>query len=261
MLFLITLFIFSCNKDDEAIGSCTDGIQNGIETGIDCGGACLACPTCNDGVQNGTETGIDCGGVDCFACAEPTCLDGIQNGNEEGIDCGGDCQQCYEVGSTGPGGLRVFYDKGNYEDGWRYLELGPSFSTSIPWGCSNIFSGATSFEVGDGLANTNLVLESFFNDECDSEPRAVYFSYWAYIPNGVSDYFLPSVDELKILFEADSSLRPSSGRYWTSTEVDAVDAYVVDFGAANVEDSAYTYFKVPTNGSQGSAFALSIRRF
>ncbi|MEL6660635.1 MAG: M14 family zinc carboxypeptidase, partial [Bacteroidota bacterium] len=40
-------------------------------------------PTCNDGIQNGSETGVDCGGPDCAAC--PTCDDGIQNGNETGV--------------------------------------------------------------------------------------------------------------------------------------------------------------------------------
>jgi hypothetical protein len=30
--------------------------------------SCAACPTCSDGIQNGTETGIDCGGTICPAC-------------------------------------------------------------------------------------------------------------------------------------------------------------------------------------------------
>ena len=61
---------YGCNKDE---ATCTDGIQNGDETGIDCGGSsCTACPTCDDGVQNGDETGIDCGG----SCS--TCLVGAQ---------------------------------------------------------------------------------------------------------------------------------------------------------------------------------------
>ncbi len=74
--------------------TCTDGIQNGEETGIDCGGPnCPACPTCDDGIQNGDETGIDCGGPDCPSC--PSCNDGIQNGNETGVDCGGpECSAC-----------------------------------------------------------------------------------------------------------------------------------------------------------------------
>lgn len=74
--------------------SCEDGIQNGQETGVDCGGPdCAACPTCDDGIQNGQETGVDCGGPDCPDCA--TCNDGIQNGQETGVDCGGpDCPAC-----------------------------------------------------------------------------------------------------------------------------------------------------------------------
>lgn len=49
--------------------SCSDGIQNGNETGVDCGGPdCPACPTCNDGIQNGDETGVDCGGSSCAPC-------------------------------------------------------------------------------------------------------------------------------------------------------------------------------------------------
>ena len=47
-------------------------------------------PTCSDGIQNGDETGIDCGGTVCQACETPaTCSDGIQNGQETGVDCGG----------------------------------------------------------------------------------------------------------------------------------------------------------------------------
>ena len=60
-----------------SISTCTDGIQNGNETGVDCGGSdCPVCPSCTDGIQNGSETGVDCGGPDCAAC--PTCTDGIQ---------------------------------------------------------------------------------------------------------------------------------------------------------------------------------------
>ena len=50
--------------------SCSDGIQNQGETGIDCGGPCGACPTCSDGIQNQGETGIDCGGP-CSPCPPP----------------------------------------------------------------------------------------------------------------------------------------------------------------------------------------------
>ncbi|MGB1205129.1 MAG: hypothetical protein ACPG5B_05755, partial [Chitinophagales bacterium] len=55
-----------------AAPTCFDGMMNGDETDVDCGGAnCDACPTCNDGMMNGDETGVDCGGATCDAC--PTC--------------------------------------------------------------------------------------------------------------------------------------------------------------------------------------------
>ena len=86
--------------------TCFDGIQNGGETGIDCGGPCQPCPpapTCFDFIQNGDETGIDCGGI-CPACLPtPTCFDGIQNGGETGIDCGGPCSACPPGGSQNVG--------------------------------------------------------------------------------------------------------------------------------------------------------------
>ncbi len=73
--------------------TCGDGIQDGTETDVDCGGnACNPCintkrcrgggdcvstictngicvgPECGDHVTDGTETDIDCGGIDCAAC-------------------------------------------------------------------------------------------------------------------------------------------------------------------------------------------------
>lgn len=73
--------------------TCSDGIKNGNEIGVDCGGSCPPCISCSDGIQNGSETDIDCGGTDCPPCI--SCTDGLQNGNETGIDCGGsDCPPC-----------------------------------------------------------------------------------------------------------------------------------------------------------------------
>ena len=84
--------------------SCSDGVQNGNETGRDCGGGCSACPpTCSDGVRNAAETGIDCGG-NCNALC-PTCDDGIMNGDERGVDCGGSCPN-----PVCPGGIHGYLE-------------------------------------------------------------------------------------------------------------------------------------------------------
>ena len=70
-ILLFFLSLTGCTDDV----SCTDGIQNGNETGIDCGGDCDPCPTCLDGIQNQGETGVDCGGpcVECFDCFSIYC--------------------------------------------------------------------------------------------------------------------------------------------------------------------------------------------
>ncbi|MEM9143649.1 MAG: DUF4856 domain-containing protein [Bacteroidota bacterium] len=81
---LALLFLAACSDDDDAG---TDDVD--------------AVATCEDGIMNGNETGVDCGG-DCAACeVEPTCDDGIQNGEETGVDCGGSCEPC----DTGAGFL------------------------------------------------------------------------------------------------------------------------------------------------------------
>lgn len=106
--------------------TCSNGQQDGAETGVDCGGP--DCPRCGppaDLCSNGQldeqwgETDVDCGGIDaCGAtcdvgqscssrmdcesktciggtCAEPTCSDNVKNGQETDRDCGGpDCQTC-----------------------------------------------------------------------------------------------------------------------------------------------------------------------
>ena len=80
--------------------SCVDGVLNQNESKVDCGGVCPPCPSCVDAVKNGQETAPDCGGPECPAC--PSCTDGILTNNwiggppwtrkwEDGIDCGGPC--------------------------------------------------------------------------------------------------------------------------------------------------------------------------
>ncbi len=103
--------------------TCTDGVQNGDETGVDCGGSCTPCST-GDGKCDGvapfdrTKTykegdkiihnntlyelknrrWVNLGTCDSTVTT-PTCTDGIKNGSETGVDCGGSCTPC----STGNG--------------------------------------------------------------------------------------------------------------------------------------------------------------
>ncbi|MDO9633911.1 MAG: gliding motility-associated C-terminal domain-containing protein, partial [Paludibacter sp.] len=78
--------------------NCYNGVKDGTETGVDCGGNCPPCNsqsnTCNNGVQDGNETGVDCGG-DCRPCGSiEQCNDCKMNGDETFVDCGGSCKPC-----------------------------------------------------------------------------------------------------------------------------------------------------------------------
>ena len=76
---------------DLYVPTCTDGIKNGNESDVDCGGVCGKC-----------ANGLACGGsADCQSgvctgarCQAPTCADGVKNGNESDTDCGGTCPHC-----------------------------------------------------------------------------------------------------------------------------------------------------------------------
>jgi hypothetical protein len=74
-----------------AATQCSDGIKDGNETAVDCGGNCPS--GCVNG--QGCLTDKDCASAVCDPvnnlCVATTCQDGIQDGSETGVDCGGTC--------------------------------------------------------------------------------------------------------------------------------------------------------------------------
>src|SRR6185436_5964222 len=74
-------------------GTCDDGIRNGDEVDVDCGGSrCTALgKRCADG--EGCIVPGDCESSSCqgATCKPPTCMDGVRNGNEVDVDCGAAC--------------------------------------------------------------------------------------------------------------------------------------------------------------------------
>ena len=220
------LMMVSCG-DDEPVSSCTDGIKNGSETGIDCGGDCTACATCNDGMQNGTEIDVDCGG-DCPDC--PTCIDGIQNGIETGVDCGGDCGYC--IGDIGPGGGIVFYDNGESSSGWRYLESSTSDQNSlVSWGANDEFVGMTSGAIGAGFENTNWI-----GSQGVAIPSAI-LTCVTLNSGGKSDWYLPSTEELRQMYlnrDIIGGFVTNEAAYWSSTEGSLNVAWLLSFSTSNL---------------------------
>lgn len=81
------------NGCEFALPTCFDGIRNGQETGVDCGGP--ECSPCVDGQSCGG--GGDCQSGTCIngRCIPASCVNGVQDGNETGVDCGGgSCFPC-----------------------------------------------------------------------------------------------------------------------------------------------------------------------
>ncbi|CAF1164735.1 unnamed protein product [Adineta steineri] len=72
--------------------TCFDGLMNGDETDIDCGGSCLTCAAGQKCILT-----KDCDNAQCTndTCANATCNDGLQNNGETDVDCGGSkCLPC-----------------------------------------------------------------------------------------------------------------------------------------------------------------------
>ncbi len=106
-------------------------------------------------------------------------------------------QAIYQVGDKGPAGGIVFYDKGNASGGWRYFEVATSDAGSgIPWDTGNYLDVTTSTTIGSGKANTEAIIEALGS--------GIYAAQLCrgLATGGFNDWFLPSKDELNLLYTA-----------------------------------------------------------
>ena len=150
------------------------------------------------------------------------------------------------VGDQGPAGGYIFYDKGNYSDGWRYLEAAPAGNeyTSKVWGGYGTSVERTGTAVGTGKSNTERIVARFGN----AEPYKRKTDYAAKLcadlvvnKDGTVyyDWFLPSKDELDLIFQNlyGNNLGGFSGDfYWSSSESDASNAWFQYFLNGDQED-------------------------
>ena len=150
----------------------------------------------------------------------------------------------YALRDIGPAGGYIFYDKGYYSksdfrvvkaapgpgpiappsDAWRYLEAAPNDqSPDAAWGCEGIsISGADGTTVGTGEQNT-LDVEA----GCTTPDTAADICANLGL-GGYNDWFLPSKDELNMMYENLKVAGVGSlvdGSYWSSSELDANDAW------------------------------------
>jgi len=142
-------------------------------------------------------------------------------------------QKGYNIGDRGPAGGIVFYDKGSYSEGWRYMEAAPAETEfKARWG--NPRNVSTSTGIGTGRQNTRLIGEGAAQ-QCAQLKIG-----------GYCDWFLPSKDELNLMFDTlkQRGLDHFDLWYWSSSQIDAYSAWGQWFtygGQDNgSKDSTYT---------------------
>ena len=185
----------------------------------------------------------------------------------------------YKVGDTGPAGGYIFYDcdadndSGNAdglissECGWRFLEAAPENVGKYVFGYyrtsdtgSNTAVG-TSAEIGKGKANTEKLVETMgattYKAESGSEKKVcAAAACLGYEKNGYKDWFLPSSDELKQMYEnliKAEVVTFDTGFYWSSFENPA--------GGTVAQMLVYSNGKIMPISRGTSAYELPVRSF
>ena len=146
----------------------------------------------------------------------------------------------YIVGQAGPAGGTVFYDKGCYSDGWRYLEVNNS---TIAYGLMN--NGST--------AGFNLLVNSFESLGKGYENSLYYSNVQSIINclnftiNGFSDWYLPNVPELNLITLNLPNFLTQTNYHSSSKVSGAVTFYnfnVVTGNRSNTNSTA-NYYTIP----------------
>ena len=119
------------------------------------------------------------------------------------------------IGQTGQAGGVVFYDKGYYSNGWRYLESSVQDQGSdVLFGCYDTPIIPTEYNIGSGKNNTAVIVSS----GCPEQTYAAKICD-ELILGGRSDWFLPSRHELNMMYHNlyNNNLGNFQGHYFSST--------------------------------------------
>ena len=177
------------------------------------------------------------------------------------------------IAPAGSSGGYIFIDKGSYSDGWRYMETAPpdrvlndggshlfSYGYYVPVQGESLDYVGTSIDMGDGEENTRLLVEAMGNNGYTSLSLDSVTSLYAakvcadYEYNGYVDWFLPSRNELNLLYQnvilkglCDSAY-PGYHAYWSSSEAvapSAATAFVQDLSTGEIRaEMREDYFRV-----------------
>ena len=181
------------------------------------------------------------------------------------------------IGDVGPGGGIVFYDAGEKKSWGRYLEAAPleAEGQRLPWRprgnkamlYTNISGGLTAAEqrvagkaVGMGAVNTARIVAKVGR-------RAEYAARYAdeLVFGGKDDWFLPSKDELDLMFKyLHTAETPrggfTNGFYWSSSDYNNSTAWLETFTTGQQWDMEQWKFQMLTAAAK-PYFIRPIRAF
>lgn len=149
----------------------------------------------------------------------------------------------YKIGNKGPANGIVFYDKGQYSFGWRYIEVATKDLKNLEWGCvTSSISKARNNDIGSGYYNTaqiviyhdnltdyysNPAVCSTLNNGSLLAKDAVLFNQDIY-----GDWFLPSYNELELIYKnlyLNNLGDFKESIYWSSTEMNQNAVSTINF--------------------------------
>jgi tetratricopeptide (TPR) repeat protein len=145
----------------------------------------------------------------------------------------------YKIGDKGPAGGLIFYDKGNNNGGWRYLEAAPEEAEFQAIWSDDTYSiddneYTTRSDIGSGKRNTQVIVQKLRQATGNWNTAAQKANDLTL--NGFNDWFLPSQGELDQIFG--NLKRKNLGDfkdeyYWTSTESKDMRSWPSRFGACS----------------------------
>jgi hypothetical protein len=131
---------------------------------------------------------------------------GIAYGNEIEINK-------FQIGQNFGGGI-IFYIDGTGQHGM--IAAASDQNTKAQWGCYGTAINKTSSAIGAGQANTTAIVNG-----CNQPDNAAAICN-DLVLNGFNDWFLPSKEELNLMYQKKDIIGGfSSNNYWSSTENEA----------------------------------------